>query len=96
MKDRAYSLACNVAVIFVTLATVIGELVPGFKGALAKLTGHHWVSKGVIATVLFVVVSVIVSKTQKSDTKPGWSVLMMTVAGSAVLTLFYIIHYFNH
>ena len=37
----------------ITAIVIGGELVAPFKSALAAITGHHWVTKGVIELVVF-------------------------------------------
>ena len=44
-----------VAVIFITIITIGGELSVPLKNWLKNLTGHHWVSKGVIMLLIYVI-----------------------------------------
>src|SRR3989344_4606046 len=52
------SIGATLAVIFVTVVTIWGELSPGMKDILKNISGHHWVTKsfGVLAGYLVVFV----------------------------------------
>ena len=54
-KIQSFALAGVVAIIFVTVATVLGELYSPFKDWLKETFNHHWIGKGVIAIVIFYV-----------------------------------------
>ena len=49
----SFAVAAIVAIVFVTIATIFGELYKPFKNSLKDLFSHHWIGKGVIAIVIF-------------------------------------------
>jgi hypothetical protein len=60
MKDNkknkiinSFIISAIVAIVFVTFATIFGELYKPFKNALKDIFSHHWIGKGVIAIVIF-------------------------------------------
>jgi len=46
-------------VIYVPIVTIWSEFDEGFKAGLAAITGHHWITKGVLLIVLYVVFFII-------------------------------------
>jgi len=103
MKERyallhvpAVSLATISAIIFVVVTTIVGELSAGFKGALADLTGHHWVTKGVLALGLFLIIWLLSPLGLKDDSRNAkiWSMTAVGFAVAGILAIF--IFYTNH
>lgn len=57
--------AC-IAIVFIAFATIGAELYAPFKNWLAATFSHHWIGKGILAMLIFLVVSVIPAKHEKS------------------------------
>lgn len=59
MKDKknklisSFAVAAVVAIVFITFATIFGELYSPFKDWLKETFNHHWIGKGVIAIAIF-------------------------------------------
>jgi len=93
-KAVAFIIAAVLTLIIVGSMVVVHEFDSGFKQFLVSLTGHHWVTKGVFAAVLFPLFSVIlyfavrserVRRLLRSDNIWGWTVVLV-----AVTILFYL------
>jgi len=77
--EKSYEAPVGAATLVTTLAilvmTIGAELYPPLKAWLASTFGHHWVGKGVISIVIFVVVMAlsypILTKTPRS--MASWS-----------------------
>jgi len=87
------SLAAMVAIMAIVVMTLVAELNGGFKGVLADLTGHHWVSKGLLALGIFLVtwlVSALGLKGEPQKTR-AWTLATVGVSllGIVVIFLFY-------
>jgi accessory gene regulator protein AgrB len=50
------AVAARAAVVFVTAVTVLGEFSPNVKDQLKALFTHHWIGKGVLAALMYLVV----------------------------------------
>lgn len=89
--------AAMIAMTSITAITVAAEYLAPFKEALGKITGHHWVTKSVLAVLIFAVGYALLS----ALTKPGTSsparatnqVTLVALLNSAVLFGFFILHY---
>jgi len=91
------SLAAIVAIIAIVVMTLVSELTPGFKGFLADLTGHHWVSKGVLSLGIFLVTwlaSALGLKEQPQRMRT-WALAVVGVCllGIVAIFLFYLVHF---
>ena len=45
-----------VNVVLISLMTIVAELNPGFKNWLAATFSHHWLGKGAISVIVFVII----------------------------------------
>lgn len=50
-------IGASVAVVFIAAATIGGELYMPIKDWLASIFSHHWIGKGVLAMLVFIVAS---------------------------------------
>ncbi|GFP32934.1 hypothetical protein HKBW3S42_01243 [Candidatus Hakubella thermalkaliphila] len=48
--------ATNIAIGFVVAITILAIIFPAFKAFLGAILWHHWVAKGILMTIVFVVV----------------------------------------
>jgi len=96
------ALASIVSILFVTFATICGELNKPFKDWLALTFGHHWAGKGVIAVVIFFVVAVLhwVASLKMHpiaiDTKVRKvliALFIVTILSSLAVTGFFVLHF---
>ena len=99
MKNiKAFSISAMASIWLVALLTIVGEVFAPLKDALKAMSGHHWVSKSIIAMVLFVVLGIILGYTTESDNENSgkfiWGVFLSTLGSSVVILVYYIIHTF--
>ena len=96
-RIRSMSFATIVTVVAITIITIIAELSEGFRSSLKSVTGHHWITKSVIAFILFFGVYLFV---KRSDDKidvlaESWKVIWITLLASLVLFGFYLWHFLS-
>ncbi|MBI2984925.1 MAG: hypothetical protein HYY50_04870 [Candidatus Kerfeldbacteria bacterium] len=89
-------MAATVAIMVVTLLTVIGELQPGWKDWLKGAFTHHWLGKGALALAAFLVSWVLLVPTNRlSDERrveTAWRWLFWTgVFATVALALLFMI-----
>ena len=90
--------ASTVAIVFVTLITIVAELRAPIKNWLASLSGHHWTSKGILSLLLYVIVAltihfVVKDVGHRKVTRSLWVAIVATVLGSLLLLAFYTGHH---
>lgn len=90
IKTNSAILATIVVIIFITTITIVADLSPLFKGWLKETFGHHWIAKGVLATLLWVVIAAIPIKLDIVKPK---LLLTTLVSGILAITIFYTILY---
>lgn len=88
-------MATQVALWFIILSTIVGEIYKPFKESLAGLTGHHWTSKSLISIILFVVIIVLLPKEKINVSSAADSISKSIVSGVVLLSLFYTLHSFG-
>ncbi len=75
------------------ILVIAAELVQPFKAFLASVFSHHWIGKGVLITVAFVIVGYTYKKNElfghKSE-KVSW---YSTLGSLIIIFLFYIMHF---
>lgn len=98
MNLKALSTSTWLTVILIAILTVSGELSSSFKSLMASITGHHWSSKGVIGTVFFILVYLILAKLQKDDfdaLKESKIITTVTLISSLIIFLFFLQHFLS-
>lgn len=90
MVDRnkvvsAATAGATVTIIFLTLITVMADFQPALKDWLKSTFTHHWIGKGILAVVVFLIVwlTMLAQKRQPDDQR--LSVGLMTLTWTAVL-----------
>jgi len=75
---------------------VVAELISQFKTFLANVFTHHWIGKGIIITIAFLVFGFILMDKKSvgniRDDKLGW---YSTIASLIVIFLFFVIEFVN-
>lgn len=86
------------AVIFITALTIIGDLYPPLKNLLKEEHYHHWIGKGVWATILFVLVTlgyaVFTKEPQPGMTARLLKLLSWTVIACTFALIFFFVYEF--
>ncbi|MFQ5541144.1 MAG: hypothetical protein ACE5F4_02770 [Candidatus Paceibacteria bacterium] len=95
-----FAVAGIISMIFVVASTLYGELHAPFKNWLAQTFSHHWVGKGVIASLIFVFGGVLFSPLFNRKGAVAfalWGVVWVALIGSFVILGFYLYEFFlNH
>lgn len=93
----ALCLAVIVTLIAIVVMTLVAELNGGFKEFLTELTGHHWVSKGLLSLGIFLVTWLASSLGLKEELHKvrTWALAVVGVCLGGILAifLFYIVHF---
>ena len=89
------------AVIFIVVLTITADLYAPLKKLLKDAHYHHWVGKGIWATILFVVVVSGYYFIKKIDTGESTTRFMRSLAwtlifGALTLFLFFVYEFFKH
>lgn len=94
---RALAYACHAVIWFVAIITVAAEVSPAAKELLTSLSGHHWTTKGGVALVIFILVSLLFAKKEDPEDLSGLvkGVLTSAVLSALVIFVFYLLHYFG-
>lgn len=78
IKIFAANLAMITTAIFITAVTILAEIFPALKTQLILLTGHHWLTKVVLATILFITVLAFSSLLKIKKTLPILKISIIT------------------
>ena len=87
------------ATALVVALTVVGELFKPLKEYLADAHHHHWIGKGIWATILFVVVSISTYFISDDERKVSGAVTVLSytlMMATVVLFLFFTYEYIAH
>jgi len=90
-KANAFGLSYAVTSVLSALLVVLKESNEGVHNVLTSMTGHHWVSHGVLDIVLFVVLGFVFGSL---GIKVSPINLLKTVVGATVLSGLIIVGYF--
>jgi len=88
-KDRTI-FATALTIIFITAVTIAADLSPMLKTWLKDTFTHHWIGKGVLATVLWLVVVILPVKPVAFDQKKFKLIVSIC---TILIVLFYITHF---
>ena len=88
-------------VVFIVVLTIAGDLYAPLKNLLKDVHHHHWVGKGIWATILFVIVASGYYFIKKIDTSDSTTRFMRVLAwalifGALTLFLFFTYEFFKH
>ena len=98
MKNiKSLSISSILTIILITFLTIYAELNSLFKEFLKSLTGHHWVSKGAISLIFFILAYFILNKFTSKEKNVNYyinMVLIFVILGSLAIFGFYIYEFF--
>ncbi len=97
IRVKSMSWATKITIAFVTIVTIVAEMVAPFKDFLKSLTGHHWITKSVSSFVLFFVLYYFCRCNEKDVDvlKEVKKVIIYTILGILALSAFFTWHYFS-
>lgn len=79
-----------------TILIIIAELVSPFKTFLANIFKHHWIGKGVLITLTFLIVGFLLKDKTSLGNVPDDKLAWYSMLGSLiVIFLFFIIEFFK-
>lgn len=92
----AMSISTIATIVLIVIITVYSELNQSFKDFLKNLAGHHWITKGIISLIFFILVYFILkNKLKESNVNKYFQwVLISTILGFLVIFLFYAYEFF--
>lgn len=82
-KVAGYGVSYAITSILSALLVVLKETNEGVHGLLVAITGHHWVTHGLLNMILFIVLGVVLSR---RDMGMSGNTLITTVVGATVLS----------
>lgn len=93
---KSISLGAIVAIVTVTVITIVGELYAPFKDWLKSVFTHHWLGKSALAVMVFVLVSFIsyplVSDEEKPTERFLRTLFYVALFSTLVLVIFFYLH----
>lgn len=87
--------AFSIYAVVITIMVIGMEFSPAFKKFLEAVGSHHWVGKGILGTLLFIILTFLFNA-KGSDDNLGKNInraILSAIACSAVMFLFFAIHY---
>jgi len=98
MKNiKSMSISTIIAIIVTVILTIWADLSKPLKDFLASLSGHHWVTKSLIAITLFILLNLILSKSinqEKNVLYEVKKVIWITIISIIAISGFYVWHYY--
>ena len=85
-KTIAFGYSAIIVIIFNSLLTIIKEKFESIHQLLVTLSGHHWISHGILDVVLFFVIGVMLLK--RIDSKGKFlrvGIILSTIFGIAMI-----------
>lgn len=95
---KKYFLATIVASLYIPLVTIAGELNAPFKNFFKNIFWHHWLGKGIVLILLYIVCVLLFSKTKESGKEERW---LSWTAGISVISalsifIFFVVEYLKY
>ncbi len=97
MKNiKSLSISTIITIVSITILTIWAELSATFKTSLGNVTGHHWVTKGVIAFILFFGAYFLLVRTDDDldIMKEVITITIVTIISIIAIFGFYVWHFF--
>ncbi|MDO8520870.1 MAG: hypothetical protein Q7S52_02030 [bacterium] len=95
---KALGIATATVIWFIVAITIVMELFEHpVKDFLVSVTGHHWVTKGVFALVLFAIVygaCVFLTTDSRDNARPVYAAIWSAILGGLAIFSFFVWHFF--
>ena len=94
---RSASISTILTIILITAMTIYSESNKIFKDLLTGLTGHHWISKGAISVLFFLLAYFVFSNVKDKENRISqdiWQVILTSIACAIVIFVFFLYEYF--
>lgn len=98
ISPRAIMRSSIITFIFLTIITIWAEISEKFKDLLKGMTGHHWITKSILAIALFLILSFLISKQPKKNhdiQKEAIALIITAIAAALILLGFFTWHFFS-
>ena len=92
---KKYALASLIALLYVPIITIGGELFKPLKDGLKNIFWHHWLGKSVVLILLYVILVGIFSRTSSTDARQDER-LVSAVTGVAVFSALAVFAFFTY
>jgi uncharacterized Tic20 family protein len=89
----AFGVSYAITSLFNVLLVLVKENIPGIQPAMVSLTGHHWVTHGVIDVIVFVILGLVLKNTAAA--RMPADKLVNYVVGSTILSGLILVGYFT-
>ncbi len=83
-----------VTIIVITLLTIIADIKPAIKDNLKDIFAHHWVGKGILALIVFVIVMFAVSAVAKKVSEEKIVIATKALGIATILSALALIAFF--
>ena len=97
MKNiRSLSISTGITIVSITILTILAEMSTTFKIFLSSVTGHHWVTKGIISLILFFGLYFLLVRTEDDldIMKETIVITILTTIATLLIFGFYVWHFF--
>ncbi len=98
---NAYYRSAFITLIFIPLITLLAEFSESLKNGLKTIFWHHWLGKGILVIVLFIVLSFLWGLKPSKSLSPEehaiqlMRALILSLIGSGIIFLFFVSEYFE-
>ncbi len=88
-----YGIAYSITSIFSALLVLLKESNESVQALLIALTGHHWITHGVLNLILFVVLGIVFSRREIDMSGDTLTKLVVgsTILGGLIIALFFLL-----
>jgi uncharacterized membrane protein YoaK (UPF0700 family) len=97
---NSFAASAIIAIIFVVVATILGELYSPFKNWLKETFYHHWMGKGIITIIAFYLIGFLgyfKSKESENSVAKMLKILFwIAIIGVLAISGFYLYEYIIH
>ena len=99
MKNyKSASISEIISIVVIVIMTIFSEVSSIFKNILTKISGHHWLTKGIIALALFFILYFSFGKMKTKDSdilKYTKAVFWATIICSLIIIGFFVFEFFS-
>ena len=95
INSKALTISTTVVIWLIVAMTIVGELSEPFKLSIAKIGGHHWAGKSLVASISFVVLYLLFIKAKESENvfKGTLWIVSSMVLGGLIIFSFFVQHF---
>lgn len=91
---NSFLISAIIVVVFIASITIAAELFPNLKSLLKDTFIHHWVGKGVLAVLLFLILAFLYNLFKCEHEREKTAILLLTLAVVTVLCFFIILGFY--